>query len=68
MQALTRGHKDKHGVRAGRRRAEERVSGTCVDWITVRSLIRLNPAPMGALSPAVPKLIRLHSLVLSWSR
>lgn len=41
---------------------------TCVDWMTVRWLMRLNPAPMGALSPAVPKLKRLQSRVLSSSR
>lgn len=41
---------------------------TCVDWMTVRSLIRLNPAPIGALSPAVPKLILLQNLVLKSSR
>lgn len=30
--------------------------------------MRLNPAPIGALSPAVPKLIRLQSLILNSSR
>lgn len=30
--------------------------------------MRLNPAPIGALSPAVPKLIRLQSLTLNSSR
>lgn len=40
---------------------------TCVAWMTVRSLMRLNPAPMGALSPAVPKVMRLRSRALSSS-
>ena len=41
---------------------------TCVDWIMVRSLMRLKPAPMAARSPAVPKLILKHSLRRSSSR
>lgn len=40
---------------------------TCVAWMTVRSLMRLKPAPMGALSPAVPKVMRLRSRALSLS-
>lgn len=52
-------------VRAGTRR---RWAGlTCVAWMTVRSLMRLNPAPMGALSPAVPKVMRLSSRALNSS-
>lgn len=40
---------------------------TCVAWMTVRSLMRLNPTPMGALSPAVPKAMRLRSRALNSS-
>lgn len=43
------------------------VNQTCVDWMTVRSLTRENPAPIAALNPAVPKDIREHSLPLSSS-